>query len=129
MQKKQFMDKYPIQSLKISKDQTTFTNVDEIIAYFKSVIDAHKIASYISVFEHYTHTKSINGSINEEILDAKNIIFCFGAAIPNSAMLAVRPRSFGICEFEDSFSIDFMDAPKEELTMLMTKWAKDIINK
>jgi len=129
MEKKQFLDKYPIQSLKITKEQTTYNNVDEIINYLKNVINNHKIATYISTFEHYAHTKSIDGKIQEDIKDAQNIIFCFGAAIPNSEILAIRPRSIGICEYENHFSINFMDAPKEELTMLMTKWVKDIKNK
>ena len=62
------MNKYPVQSLEIAKTQTTFTNVDEVIASIKAKIDAHPVATYIATFDHYSHTKSLaNAEINPEI--------------------------------------------------------------
>lgn len=124
-----FMDKYPIYSLKIPKNQTNLKNVDEIISYYKDKITKHPIATFIATFDHYTHTNSINGEINPEIKNAKNIVFCFGAAIPNTKILAVRPRTLGVAELEDSFMIEFMQAPKEEIQKLLEAWSKDIILK
>jgi len=124
-----FMDIYPVHSLEIQKNQTNLKNVDEIIAYYKDKIIAHPVATYISIFDHYKHTQSLNGAINSEILDAKNIIFCFGAAIPNTTMLAVRPRTLGVAELKNSFIIEFMKAPKEEVQTLLEAWTKDIILK
>ncbi|MBL0708024.1 MAG: hypothetical protein JJW00_03160 [Sulfurimonas sp.] len=128
MKKAIIMEKYPVYSLEIQKDETKFTNVDEIVEYLKTLIDAHKIAIFISVFDQYTHTKNIGGEINEKLLDAKNLIFCFGKAIPNSKILAARPRSFGVCETQNSFLIDFLEPPREEMTEVMQKWAKSIAN-
>lgn len=124
-----FMDKYPIYSLKIPKNQTNLKNIDEIISYYKDKITKHQIATFIATFDHYTHTNSINGEINPEIKNAKNIVFCFGAAIPNTKILAVRPRTLGVAELEDSFMIEFMQAPKEEIQKLLEAWSKDIILK
>ena len=62
----------------------------------------------------------------EGLIDAQNVVFCFGQAIPNTKILAVRPRSIGICEFEDKIVIDFMEAPKEELHAVMQNWAKSL---
>ena len=129
MQKTIFMEKYPVYTLQIEKTETTYQNVDEIINYFKEKINNHKIARFIAIFNHYEHTKSLGGDINPEIKDAKNIIFCFGPAIPNTKILAARPRSIGICELEDAFVVEFIEAPKEELNDLMETWAKDIKNK
>ncbi len=129
MTKSNFMDKYPVHTLEIPKNETTFTSVDAIIEDYKSKIEAHKIATYISVFDHYSHTQSICGEINSDILDAKNIIFCFGAALPNTKMLAIRPRSIGVAEMKDSFMIEFMEAPKEQLQELMVTWTKSLLNK
>ena len=129
MQKTIFMDKYPVYSLKVLKSETSLKNVDEILAYFKDKIDSHKIATYIAIFNHYSHTQKLDGEINADILDAKNIVFCFGAAIPNSKILAVRPRSIGIAELKDSFMIEFMEAPKEKLHNVMQSWAKEIVTK
>jgi hypothetical protein len=60
------------------------------------------------------------------LIDAQNVIFCFGQAIPDTKMLAVRPRSIGICEFEDRVIIEFLEAPKEEMHKLMEDWARDL---
>ena len=122
-----FMDKYPVHSLEIQKNQTNLKNVDEIISYYKNKIDAHSIATYIAIFDHYSHTKSIDGEINKDIKDAKNIVFCFGNAIPNTKILAVRPRTLAVAELENSFMIEFMEAPKEEIHLLMKVWTKGLV--
>jgi len=122
-----FMEKYPIYSLTLNKNETELKNVDEIIEYFKEKIENHKIAKYIGIFDHYGHTSALEGEINSEIKDAKNIIFCFGAKLPSSKVLAVRPRSIGVSEFEEKFEIDFMEAPNDQLTDVMQMWAKSLL--
>ena len=129
MKKTIFMEKYPVYTLEIKKDETIFCKVEEIIEYLKSKVDEHKVAKFIAVFNHYEHTDAMGGDINEEIKDAQNIIFCFGKAIPNTKILAARPRSIGVCELENSFIIEFLEAPKEELNSVMENWAKSIANK
>ncbi len=129
MKKTIFMDKYPVFTLEIQKNETSLKDVDAIISYFKEKIDAHKIAAFISIFDHYSHTQALGGEINPEIKDAKNIVFCFGAAIPNTKMLAVRPRSIAVAQLEDSFMIEFIEAPKEQLHEVMENWTKEIVTK
>lgn len=128
MKKTVFMDKYPVYTLSLKKSEVKYTNVLEIVNYFKAKIEGHPVAKFIAVFDHYAHTKSLNGEIMEGLRDAQNIIFCFGQAIPNTKILAVRPRSIGICELEDSFIIEFIEAPKEEMHALMETWAKGLID-
>jgi len=129
MKKTIFMDKYPVYTLEISKNETTLKNVDEILAYYKAKVEAHPIATFISIFDHYSHTKALEGEINPEIKDAKNIVFCFGAALPNTKILAARPRSIGVAELENSFMIEFLEAPMEKLHDVMEAWSKAIANK
>ncbi len=126
MTKTVFMDKYPIYMLSLQKSEITYTNVAQIIAYFQAKIEAHPIAKFIAVFDHYMHTKSLNGDIMEGLKDAQNIIFCFGSAIPTTKIVAVRPRSIGVCELENSFIIEFIEAPKEEMHILMETWTKGL---
>lgn len=126
MKKTIFMDKYPVYSLELTKDEMELSSTKELLNYFKTKIDNHPIATFISTFDHYSHTKSLNGEILEGLIDAQNIIFCFGAAIPNTKMMAARPRSIGISEFEDKFVVDFLEAPKEELHNVMENWAKEL---
>ena len=123
------MDKYPVFSLNVKKTETTFENVDAIVAHFISLIEAHPVAKFIALFDHYEHTSSMqDGTIAPEIKDAKNVIFCFGKQLPTSKMLAVRPRSIGICEFEESFEISFLEVPNEQLHEVTEKWAKSVVN-
>lgn len=116
------MDKYPIYSLELNKDEIFQKSIQDIMDYFIDKIEKHPIATNIAVFNHYEHTKKLNGPINDEIIDAQNVIFCFGAAIPNSKILATRPRSIGITEYKNKFSIDFIEAPNEKLHDVMEEW-------
>lgn len=128
MKKTIFMDKYPVYTLELLKSEISYQSISEIVDYFKAKIEAHPIARFIAVFDHYTHTKALGGEIMEDILDAQNVIFCFGGSIPNTKILAVRPRSIGICELKERFIIEFIEAPKEELHALMETWAKELVN-
>ena len=126
MKKEVFMDKYPIYSVELTKDEVTVKNTADIVEILKAKIEAHPIAKFIAVFDHYTHTKSLDGEIVDGLIDAQNIIFCFGPAIPNPKILAVRPRSIGICEFENKFVLNFTEPPKEQLNELMENWVKSL---
>ena len=128
MIKTTLMEKYPILSLEISKNDTNYKNIPEILEYFKTKIDADKIAKYIGTFNHYEHTQSLeeNGSIAEGILDAQNVMFCFGKKIPNAQMLAVRPRSIAVVEYGDKFAISFMETPMPPMTEKMQIWVKEL---
>ncbi len=129
MKKTMFMDKYPVYTLRLEKDEVSQKSCSEIVEYFKEKIDAHKVAKFIAIFDHYTHTKELDGEIEEGMIDAKNIVFCFGVAIANSKILAARPRSIGVCEYDEYFMIEFIEAPKEEMHQLMEDWAKSLVKK
>ena len=124
------MEKYPVNVLEIAKNETTLKSVDEILAYLKLKIDAHPVATYIAIFNHYAHTKGLEeGNVSSDVLDAKNIICCFGKDLSDPLMLAVRPRSFGVVELSDKFVVSFMDAPNPQAHKAMVSWVKSIINK
>lgn len=127
MKKTVYMDKYPVFTLTLQKSEVSYRSVAEIIAYFKAKIEAHPVAKFIAIFDHYAHTKGLGGEIMPGLKEAQNIVFCFGPAIPNTKILAVRPRSIAVCELEDSFVIEFMEAPKEEMHALMETWAKALV--
>lgn len=123
------MERYHIQEIDIKKSETSFTNVDEIIAFLKSKIDEHKVATYIAIFDHYAHTSSLeDGSITPEILNAKNIVFCFGKELPKAQVLAIRPRSIGVVERSEDFVLSFLVAPNPMANGLMIEWCKSVAN-
>ena len=122
------MEKYHIYEIDIKKTESKLGSIDAIINYLEDKIKSHKVSAYIGKFDHYSHTKSLeDGEINPDILDAKEIIFCFGKKLPKAAIMAIRPRSIGVAEFKDYFAITFMEAPNEEANSSMESWVKSII--
>lgn len=82
--------------------------------------------AYISTFDQFSQTKRVDGVIREDIKDAKNIIFCFGKEIPTPEVLAVRPRAIGVCELEDMFVVNFLEAPNEQANVIMEEMIKSL---
>ena len=127
MKKTILMEKYPIYTLELFKSEMKVSSTDEVVAYLREKIESHPVARFIAVFDHYSHTKALDGQIVDGLVDAKNIIFCFGPSIPNTKVLAVRPRSIAVGEFEDKIIIEFMEPPREEIHQIMQDWAKGLI--
>jgi len=122
------MEKYPVFTIEVSKDEVRYESVDEILTYLKGKIESHPIATYIGEFDHYSHTSSLEvGSIAEDIKDAKNIICCFGKSLPKPEVIAVRPRSIGVVEMGKSFIISFLEAPNPDANSAMESWVKGIV--
>jgi len=124
------MEKYPVFTIEVAKNETTFKSVDEIIEHLKSQVEAHPVAVNIGVFDHYSHTKSLEaGEVSDDIKDAKNLICCFGKVLPKPEVLAVRPRAIGVAEMSDSFVVSFLEAPNPDANAAMEKWAKGIADR
>ena len=117
-------EKYPIFVAEISKDETTYRTVDALIDYYRAKIAENPKVQFIGVFDHFAHTTKIGGPIMEGMTAAVDIIFCFGFAIPNPQMLAVRPRSIGIADMGDKFVISFMEAPMRPANEAMEAWTR-----
>jgi len=123
------MEKYPVFTLEVDKNETSYKDVDAVMDYLKEKIDTHPVAVYIGEFDHYAHTKSLaDGEVSEDIKDAKNIICCFGKKLPKPIVLAVRPRSIGVADMGDSFVVSFLEAPNPEANSAMEEWVKSIVN-
>lgn len=120
-------DKFPVYTLDIFKSETTLKHTDEVIEYLKSKIEAHPVARFIAIFDHYGHVKALEkGEIDESIVDSKNILFCMSGAIPNAMIAAVRPRAIAVNELSDKFVVNFMEAPMEAPTKTMVEWVSSI---
>jgi hypothetical protein len=117
-------ERYPIYGLELPRDESRFDSVDAICAYFRACIEAHPSAVFIAEFDHLAHTRSLpDGEVGEGIYAAKNLVFCFGIALPCPQILAVRPRSIGIAETDAGFLITFMEAPMPVANAAMEDWA------
>lgn len=118
-----FQEKYPITVMELTKTETPYASATAIADYFKACIASTPRVSYIGSFDHFAHTQTIGGEIAPEIKAAINVLFCFGHALPNPQVLAVRPRSIGIVDMGDRFVISFMDAPMKPANDAIQTWA------
>jgi hypothetical protein len=122
-------EKYPVFIAEIGKDETTCRNVDAVVDYLKARIAENEKVQFIGVFDHYAHTRRIAGDIDPGIQAAVNVIFCFGFALPNPQVLAVRPRAIGVADLGDRFVVSFMEAPMPPANLAMQSWAMGLRNK
>jgi hypothetical protein len=129
MQQELLQRKFPIFKLDFHKSETRFKSVQDIVNHLKEVIDEHEVTRFLAEFDHYSHTKGFEyGEIDDSIIDARNIIFCFGTKLPKAEMLAARPRSIGVAETGTGFTVSFMQAPMALANDTMEKWCKQLVN-
>jgi hypothetical protein len=124
-----FQEKYPITVMELAKTETAHTSAADIADYFKACITGTPRVSYIGTFDHFAHTQAIGGEIAPGMQAAVNVLFCFGHALPNPQVLAVRPRSIGIVDMGSHFVISFMDAPMKPANDAMQAWALALRNR
>ncbi len=124
MKKSILLDTHPMYSIKFLKNEMKYSDIDAIIEHFKREIEANPEGGFITVFDHYSHTKKMGGEILDIIVDAKNLLFCFGHTIKNIEILAFRPKSIAICELKDSFVFEFLETPRPEVNQWMSSWIK-----
>lgn len=128
MKQSLFNDKYPVFVAEIGKNETSFQSVPALVDYYKAKIAENPKVHFIAVFDHLAHTTKIGGEIMPGLIAAVDIVFCFGFAIPNPQVLAVRPRSIGIAELADKFVISFMEAPMQPANQAMEAWTLALRN-
>lgn len=126
MKAKMLADKYPIQVLELPKGETPHRSVDELLQAYEAMAAADPNVEIIATFDHFAHTKRIGGEIKPDILDAKNLVFCFGIRIPSAEIMAARPRTVGFVELADRFVISFLDAPNPDMNSKMIEWATSL---
>ena len=128
MTEKLFKEKYPIHTIEIPKSDMKIHTMSALTKYYKTQVEAHSFATYIGIFDHYAHTASLpDGKISDDILDAKDVMLCFGKELMHPEVLAVRPRAIGIAEMKESFVISFLEAPNPAANEAMTAWTKSLI--
>lgn len=128
MKQLHFQEKYPITVVEVRKPETRLDSVQAIAGYFRRCIAETPRVAYIGEFDHLAHTRAIGGEVAPQIQAAVNVLFCFGHALPNPQVLAVRPRSIGIADMGDHFVVSFMDAPMKPANDAMQAWALGLRN-
>jgi len=123
-----FQEKYPITVAEVAKTETTCRTAEDVAAHYRERIAATERVTYIGQFDHLTHTRAIGGDVAPDIHAALNVLFCFGHALPNPQVMAVRPRSIGITDMGNRFVISFMDAPMKPANDAMQAWTLALRN-
>jgi len=126
MQRLILLDTHPMYAMKILKSEAKVSNIDEVIEHFKKKIKENPESVFITVFDHYAHTKELNGEILDTIINAKNLLFCFGHSINNIEILAFRPRSIAICETKENFILEFLETPRPEVNAWIQSWIQEL---
>ena len=127
MEQKTIMENYSVEYYNIPKTKLPNPTIESVIELLKERIDKDPVATFITIFDHFVHTQKGGGEINKEIKDAKNIVFCFGRAIPNPLVVGLRPRSFGIVDLGEKIQINFMTAPKADTNKKMQSWVTSLV--
>jgi hypothetical protein len=118
--------KYPIFVAEIGKAECRCRSLEEIVAWLRERIAENPRVQFIGVFDHHAHTRRIGGEIRPDIVAAVDLIFCFGFALPDPQVLAVRPRSIGVADLGDRFVISFMEAPMKPANESMEAWVRGL---
>jgi hypothetical protein len=119
-----FNERYPLFVMELEHGETRFDSVDAICEYFRGRIEQHPCARFITTFDHYGHTCALDdGYVASDIHAAKNVLFCFGLALPSAEVLGLRPRSIGVAGTDHGFVISFMEAPMPIANAAMEDWA------
>ncbi|SDH06230.1 DUF6858 family protein [Roseospirillum parvum] len=129
MKQSLLMEKYPVFDMELPKAETDFDSVEAIVAELKARIEETEGVVFIADFDHYAHTRDTGGQIDSKIKAARNVVFCFGRMLPNPHVLAVRPRSIGVCDMGDHFHIAFLEAPMEVANTAMESWCKNLFRR
>lgn len=119
--------KIPMFVLEIAANETDATGLDDMVEALKVCIETHACARFIGVFDHYAHTRALpDGEIAAGIEDARNVVFCFGMAIPEPCALATRPRSIGLCKVAGGFVVSFLEHPMPLANTAMETWVRGL---
>lgn len=103
-----------------------YRSIEDVAAALRANIEAHHLAVYIALFDHYEHTSNRKGELYDDLVAAMVLVFCFGPKIPAARVLALKPRSFGIAEHVGHFTVNFQKAPSPDLTDTMKQWLSDL---
>lgn len=122
-------ERYPVFVAEIDKSETTHQTVGDIVATLKQRIAENPRVQFIAVFDHHAHTRRIGGEIDPAIQAAVDVIFCFGFALPNPQVLAVRPRAIGVADLGGKFVVSFMEAPMKPANDAMASWVEALRDK
>lgn len=128
MELKVLNNAYKVYTKDILKSKAKFQSLQDIENYLIEEINNHPVATYITTFDHYAHTKSLGGMIPPDIKAAKNVLCCFGMAIPSAIFVGVKPMSIAVVEKDDRFVCSFEEAPAPSAQQAMEEWIENLDN-
>lgn len=123
-------DAFAVYQFELTRQESRLPNAQAILNDLKARIDSHDIARFIAEFDRFSHTVGLaRGEVAESILDARNIMFCFGSQLQNSDPLTMQPSCISIVEMTDGFSLTFIQSSIVEVNVTIEQWVLSLYNK
>lgn len=117
----------PMFVFEFASSETSAEGLDDMVVRLRADIAGHPCARFIGVFDHFAHTRALpDGEIAPGIVDARNVVFCFGMSIPEPCALATRPRSIGLCQLSDRFVVSFLEHPMPLANTAIEGWVRGL---
>lgn len=120
------LNRYPILTEEIAKADTALRNVDEILDHLRQRVVSDESTVFLGVFDHYGHTVRLGGQLHPEVQDAKEIMFCFGPALPDVELLPLRPRAISVADLGNRFVVSFLEGPSEDGNRTLAAWIDEL---
>ncbi|MBN2234680.1 MAG: hypothetical protein JW706_05980, partial [Opitutales bacterium] len=120
-----YRGKFPIYSINLAKNPLYY-DLPSVAAALKSRISGHPVARHVADFDHQAFDPSNNEERPAGLKNAMNVLFCLGPKMEEPHVIAIKPRSFGIAEYDRHFTISFMEAPSDKATETMKEWVRSL---
>jgi hypothetical protein len=117
---------YSVWVEEIAKADTPWRDVDEIAAVLQGCIHQQAGSAFIGVFDHYGLNLRVGEPLPMDMQDAKTILFCPSARLPDPVSLALFPCAIGVADMGNRFVISFPEAPDIYPAETLVQWIDDL---
>jgi hypothetical protein len=117
---------YSVWVEEIAKADTPWRDVDELAAVLQACIHHQAGSAFIGVFDHYGLNLRVGEPLPLDIQDAKTILFCPSAGLPDPVSMALTTCAVGVADMGNRFVISFLDAPVISPTETLAQWVENL---
>lgn len=116
----------PVWFEEIAKADTSWRDVDEIVAALQAHIRRNGVFAFIGIFDYYGLNLRVGELLPIAMQDAKLILFCVGANLPNPTAMAMCHSAIGVADMGNRFVISFPGAPVDSSAKTLAQWVDEL---
>lgn len=117
---------FPVWVEEMAKVDTPYYDVDEIVAALRACVQHRAGYAFIRVFDHYGHNLGIGEPVPRDMRDAKALIFCPAAGLPDPALMAMYLCAIHVADMGNRFVISFADMPDISSRQTLSEWVEEL---